>query len=214
MRAFRIDAMRSRLVGIGGGSGSGKSTLAHAIAERRPDACVVELDWYYRDLSHLPPEERACWNFDHPDALDWELMLKQLGRLASGEAVAPPVYDFSLHARRGAVRASGPARLVVLEGILALHRPEVRKALDVSIFVAAPEPVRLARRLARDVRERGRTPESVREQFAATVRPMHEEFVEPTREHADLVADGEADFQEAVERALRTLDGLRATGTA
>lgn len=202
--------MPARVVGIGGGSGSGKSTLAHAIAERRPGACVVELDWYYRDLSHLAPGERARWNFDHPEALDWELMFGQLQRLAAGEAVAPPVYDFTTHTRRPAVRAAGPAKLVVLEGILALHRAEVRQALDLRVFVAAAEPVRLVRRLARDVRERGRTPESVHEQFAATVRPMHDAFVEPTREHADMVADGEADFQSAVERALHLLDGFRA----
>jgi len=202
--------MPARVVGIGGGSGSGKSTLARAIAERRPGVCVVELDWYYRDLSHLAPGARARRNFDHPEALDWELMFGQLQRLAAGEAVAPPVYDFTTHTRRAAVRAAGPAKLVVLEGILALHRAEVRQALDLRVFVAAAEPVRLARRLARDVRERGRTPASVQEQFAATVRPMHDAFVEPTREHADLVADGEADFQSAVERALHLLNGFRA----
>ncbi len=206
--------MRSRLVGIGGGSGSGKSTLARAILARQPGACIVELDWYYRDLSHLTPQGRASWNFDHPDALDWTLMLEQLRRLSSGDAVAPPVYDFTTHTRRGAFRAVGPAKLIVLEGILALHRPEIRAALDVSLFVTAAEPVRLARRLQRDVRERGRTPESVHEQFAATVRPMHDAFVEPTREHADLVADGEADLSDAVERTLALLDRLAASRSA
>ena len=197
--------MRARVVGIAGGSGSGKSTLARAIVARAPGACVVELDWYYRDLSHLEPDERTHWNFDHPDALDWELMLEQLQRLGAGDAIAPPVYDFTTHTRRAAFRAVGPARLIVLEGILALHHDEVRRALDVGVFVTAAEPVRLARRLARDVRERGRTPESVHEQFAATVRPMHDAFVEPTREHADVVADGEADFTPAVEQALGLL---------
>ena len=199
--------MRTFLVGIGGGSGSGKSTLAQAIAGRRPGCCVVELDWYYRDLSHLTLEGRADWNFDHPDAFDWALLLEQLRRLAGGEAIAPPMYDFATHTRAGVSRAVGPAELIVLEGILALHDEELRKALDVGIYVAAAEPVRLARRLERDVRERGRTPESVHEQFARTVRPMHEAFVEPTRAYADLVADGELDLRPAVEQTLALLEG-------
>ena len=202
------------LVGIGGGSGSGKSTLARAILARRPDSCIVELDWYYRDLARFSLEERARWNFDHPDALDWSLMLDQLGRLSAGDAIAPPVYDFSTHTRSGAFRAVGPAKLVVLEGILALHHEDVRHALDLSIFVDAAETVRLARRLDRDVRERGRTPRSVREQFVATVRPMHEAFVEPTRAWADVVADGETGVEPAAEQALALLGGLAESRSA
>jgi uridine kinase len=199
--------MRPQLVGIAGGSGSGKSTLAQALVERRPGACVVELDWYYLDLSHLSIGERAGWNFDHPDALDWALMIEQMRRLGAGKGVDAPVYDFATHTRGTARRAIYPAPLVVVEGILALHDAALRNALDVRIFVSAGEPVRLARRLERDVRERGRTPESVHEQFARTVRPMHEAYVEPTREHAQVIADGEGDFGSAVEKTLELLDG-------
>ena len=198
--------MRPRLVGIAGGSGSGKSTLARALLARSP-GCIVELDWYYHDLSHLPLVERSRWNFDHPDALDWDLLLEQLGRLTSGEAVGPPVYDFMTHTRAGRGPEVGPAPLIVLEGILALHSVEVRSALDLGIFMSTTEPVRLARRLERDIRERGRTPESVHEQFERTVRPMHHAYVEPTRTHAELVADGELDFGPTVEQALKLLDG-------
>lgn len=166
---------------------------------------MVELDWYYRDLSHRAPRERERWNFDHPDALDWELLIEQLGRLAAGRAVAPPAYDFSTHTRAGQGPEVGPAGLIVLEGILALHPGEVRRMLDLGIYVTAPEPVRLARRLARDVCERGRTRESVEEQFARTVRPMHEAFVEPSRAYADLVADGEGEFGAVVEEAFALL---------
>lgn len=206
--------MGARVVGIGGGSGSGKSTLAHALVARIPGASIVELDWYYRDLAHLSPRERAGWNFDHPDALDWELLREQLGKLTAGEPIAPPLYDFTTHTRLAACRAVAPAKLVVLEGILALHERALREAMDLSIFVAAAEPVRLARRLKRDVCERGRTPQSVRDQFAATVRPMHEAFVAPTEAHADLVADGEGDFAPAIERALAHLDGLARSRSA
>jgi uridine kinase len=167
----------------------------------------VELDWYYRDLSHLAPERRADWNFDHPDAFDWALLLEQLRRLAGGEAVAPPMYDFGTHTRAGVSCAVGPAELIVLEGILALHGEDLRETLDVRIYVEAAEPVRLARRLERDVRERGRTPESVHEQFARTVRPMHEAFVEPTLAHADLIADGEGDPGPAAAQVFTLLDG-------
>jgi uridine kinase len=181
--------------------------LARAILERSPGGCIVELDWYYHDLSHLPAVERARWNFDHPDALDWELLLEQLGRLTAGEGIGPPVYDFTTHTRTGRSPDVGPAPLIVLEGILALHHDEVRESLDLGIFVSTAEPVRLARRLERDIRERGRTAESVQEQFDRTVRPMHRTYVEPTRAHARLVADGEGDFGPTVEQALTLLDG-------
>jgi uridine kinase len=180
--------------------------LARAILERSPGGCVVELDWYYHDLSHLPSVERARWNFDHPDALDWDLLLEQLGRLTAGEAIGPPVYDFRSHTRAGRAPEVGPAPLIVLEGILALHNEEVRKSLDLGIFISTTEPVRLARRLERDIRERGRTAESVHEQFERTVRPMHLAFVEPTRAHARLVADGEASFGPTVDQAMALLE--------
>jgi uridine kinase len=180
---------RPFLVGVAGGSGSGKSTVADRLAERGgPGGVVVlRLDAYYRDRGDLPIEQRAALDYDHPDAFDWELLRAHAAALREGQPVDVPAYDFATHARTGEQVAVAPARIVVVEGILVLHDAVLRERLDLRVFVDTDADVCLARRLQRDVAERGRTPESVREQFEATVRPAHVRYVEPTKAHADVV---------------------------
>jgi uridine kinase len=181
------------LVGLAGGSGSGKTTAAEGLAAALPAGfcVVVPADAYYRDLGHLQLEARARCNFDEPAALDGERLARDLACLRRGESVLLPSYDFVTHTRL-AQQVSVPARPVVLvEGILVLALPELHGLFDLRIFVDASEEVRLARRMARDVGERGRTRESVLVQFAAQTRPMHQLHVEPSRAHADLIVSGE-----------------------
>jgi uridine kinase len=177
------------IVGIAGGSGSGKTSLARALRAKLGEAHVACLshDAYYRDRSALPVAARAGVDYDVPDAFDQELFLSHLAALRAGVSVCPPRYCFETHCRIGDAEAVPPRPVVLVEGILLLWDPAVRAALDLGIFLDAPEPVRLQRRLARDLSERGRSAASVRAQFEATVRPAHAAYVEPTRALADLV---------------------------
>lgn len=178
-----------------GGSGAGKTTLVWGLADRLgADVSVLWFDEYYHDLVHLTPDERALVNYDHPDSLDVDLLVSHLDGLLAGRPAEVPVYDFTTHTRTGTTRRVDPRPVIVVDGILVLAFPVIRERLDVSVFVEAPAEVRLARRLDRDVRERGRTPESVRTQFAATVAPMHDAFVSPCRDLADLTLDGQGDL--------------------
>lgn len=193
---------KSYLIGIAGPSGAGKSYLACHLSERL-QAPVLALDHYYRDLSHLPLAERAASNFDDPAALEDELLTAQVAQLAEGRAVEIPTYDFSAHTRTEVTQLFQPARFVILEGLFTLHWPELRRLLGTTVFVDMTDDVCLQRRQQRDVRERGRTPESVIEQFRATVAPMAELYVRPTQAHADVVVFGAAPIDEAVERVLQ-----------
>jgi len=152
-------------------------------------------DSYYRPLRHLSKAERDLQNFDHPDSLDHELFIEHLDNLRRGIAVDEPIYDFANHDRLDRTRRVEPARIVLVDGILLLCWPEIRRRLDLSIFIDAAEATRLARRIERDVSDRGRTEQSVRWQFADTVGPMHERFVQPSAGHADRVFDGVGDLQ-------------------
>lgn len=181
------------LVGIAGGSGSGKTTLARRVLAEfsHTSAVLVPSDAYYQDLSHLPPTEQARRNFDHPDALDTGLLAEHLIALRFGRTVDVPRYDFATHSRVGGPAPTGPAPLVVVEGVLVLAVEELRSCLDLGVFVAARAEVRLERRLRRDVVERGRDRESVLRQWHASVQPMHEALVGPSRRHAHVVVSGE-----------------------
>jgi uridine kinase len=176
-------------IAIAGGSGSGKTTLTRALVsafgEQR--CALLDHDSYYRDLSHLPPEQRAGANFDHPAALENELLIAHLRALRDGEMVFKPNYDFATHTRRHDETPVEPRPLILAEGILLLSVPELADAFQLRVFVDAPPDIRALRRLQRDIVERGRTVDSVCRQYLESVRPMHEEFVEPVRADADVV---------------------------
>lgn len=191
------------IVGMAGGSGSGKTSLARALAGTLgPDRVALLChDAYYRDRGALPPEARGTLNYDVPEALDQQLFLEHLGALRAGLPVRPPTYCFVTHRRTGAGDPLPPRPIVVVEGILLLWEPAVRAALDLSIYIDAPEEVRLERRLARDVAERGRTVAAALVQFRTTVRDAHRAYVEPTRTMADLVLGNVAPLERVVEVA-------------
>ncbi len=195
------------VVGIGGGSGAGKSAIVRGLVDRL-GASAIDIDSYYVDRTGLTREQIGRINFDEPGAIDVELLITHLLRLRSGEVIEKPVYSFTTH-RRVAVEHVAPPRILVLEGLFTLWWDRLRALLDLKIFVDAPPDVRLARRLCRDLRERGRTVEQILRQYLDTVRPMHGLYVEPTRLYADLVAsnDGPLDdvVDQVVEMAARTL---------
>ena len=177
------------VLAIAGGSGSGKTTVARALATHfGPEHVqIVVQDAYYRDRRDLSFEERKKINYDHPDAFDEGLLVEHLKTLRSGRAIPRPVYDYATHARTDSTVSVPPAPIVILEGILVLATPSLRELSDIKIFVDTDPDVRFIRRLRRDVAERGRTIDSVIEQYLATVRPMHLAFCEPSRRHADLI---------------------------
>jgi uridine kinase len=180
---------RTFLIGVAGGSCSGKTTVGERLAELAggESVALIKLDSYYIDRAHQPLEVRAAANYDHPDAFDWDLLDQHLGILGEGGSVTVPHYDFAQHMRSRRVEQVGPARIVVVEGILVLYEPTLRARFDLRIFVDTDADVRLIRRLRRDVAERGRTAESVLAQYAETVRPSHLQFVEPTKRYADVI---------------------------
>jgi uridine kinase len=193
------------VLGIAGCSGSGKTTLAAELATQF-DATLFPLDLYYRDLSQFPLDSRHKRNFDHPDSLESELIIEHVRALTDGQPVQRPVYDFKTHSRvPGAFDTIVPANVVIVEGILALHYPELPPLYSFSIYVNAPHDVCLARRIHRDVRERGRTAESVREQFNATARPMADLYVVPSAERASVTVEGTDSLDWSVEQILMRL---------
>ncbi len=177
------------LVGIAGGSASGKTLVAHRIARELGSrrVVVIPLDAYYRELGHLPLEERAQVNFDHPDAFDFELLETHIRSLLRGEPVEVPVYDYAHHNRRPETMSVRDHAIVVLEGILIFWHERLRSLMDMKIFVDTPDDVRLLRRIRRDILERGRKLEGVLSQYESDVRPMHQVFIEPTKRYADII---------------------------
>src|SRR6266542_1411469 len=177
------------VIGIAGGSGSGKTTVAQVILQRvgRDRIAFLQHDSYYKDLSGLPPTQRADVNFDHPDSLETELLIEHIASLRDGKAVEVPIYDFSTDRRTDKTFTVQPCRVILVEGILIFTEPALRKMFDVKIFVDTDADLRFIRRLERDLSERGRTTASVIEQYTHTVRPMHLEFVEPSKRYADVI---------------------------
>lgn len=182
-------ATRPLLIGIAGGTGSGKSTIAKNLAEgfAAGTAQIVDHDAYYKDLAHLAFEERVKVNFDHPDSLETSLLVQHLDRLRDGHGIDVPLYDFATHTRRTETRRVEPSPLVVVEGILVFVEEELRSRLDVKIFVDTDADIRVFRRIRRDLEQRGRSFQSIRDQYYKTVRPMHLQFVEPSKRWADLI---------------------------
>ena len=200
----------SVVIGLAGGSGSGKTTVQRKVMERFGSRRIALLDHdaYYRDLAHLPPERRARFNFDHPDALETGLMVEHLDALLAGDAVEKPTYDFATHSRRAETEPIDPRPVILVEGILVLAEPALRERMDVKLYVDAPDDVRLMRRIERDLHERGRSVESVLEQYRRTVRPMHLEFVEPSKRHADLIIPRGGRNQVAIDMVLARVQSL------
>jgi uridine kinase len=180
--------MRPLIIGVAGGSGSGKTTVARAIHQRLGvDAIFLDQDAYYADLGHLPFEERARTNFDHPDALDTDLMVEHLEALAAGQAIDKPTYDFSRHTRAAATVRLEPRDVILVDGILIFADARLRSMFDMKVFVDVADDLRFIRRMQRDVSERGRSVESIVAQYLGSVRPMHLEFVEPSKRYADII---------------------------
>ena len=177
------------VIGVAGGTGSGKTTVANAILRRvgEDGMSVLFHDAYYRDWADLPKDVLDRKNFDHPDSLETELLVRHVRALREGMVVEAPIYDFRLHRRAPETRRVEPLPVVLVEGILIFAEPELRKLFDVKIFVDTDADVRLIRRIRRDIAERGRSLDSVVEQYQTTVRPMHLEFVEPSKRHADVI---------------------------
>jgi uridine kinase len=199
------------LIGIAGPSGAGKSYLAQHLSAAL-NAPVLSLDAYYRDLSHLPVADRALSNFDHPAAVEHELLIEHARQLSQGRAIEKPCYDFATHTRITQVDPFGPAKVVIFEGLFTLYWPELRKFLGTTVYVEMGEGACLERRLMRDVRERGRSMESVRQQFFTTVAPMAELYVKPGRTLADIVVAGDALVELAVSRVLKSVRRRSAHG--
>ncbi len=177
------------IIGIAGGTGSGKTTVARSIYDRvgRDRIEWISHDSYYRNFEGLSPEERHHINFDHPDSLETELLARHLDVLSKGSSVEVPIYDFTTHARKPETTRVEPRKVIIVEGILVLAEAELRRRIHIKLFVDTPPDIRFMRRLVRDIKSRGRSMESVIEQYMTTVRPMHEEFVEPSKRYADLI---------------------------
>lgn len=180
--------MQTLFIGIAGGTGSGKSTFTNRIKEEfKDDVTVLSYDNYYKRRDDIPFEERQTINYDHPDALETELLIQHIRKLKAGESVECPKYDFSQHNRSGEVIVIKPSRVIIVEGILVLQNKKLREMLDIKVYVEADADERILRRAIRDVKERGRDIESVYEQYITTVKPMHYRYVEPTKYKADII---------------------------
>lgn len=177
------------IIGIAGGTGSGKTTVVHQIMNELPqtEVGIISQDSYYKENNHLAYEERALINFDHPRAIDFELLVKQLKELKSGNTVDQPVYSFVTHNRTDDSVTTHPRKVMIVEGILILAHPELRDLFDIKIYVHADSDERLIRRLKRDIAERGRDMEEVLNRYQHTLKPMHEQFIEPTKAFADII---------------------------
>lgn len=195
------------IIGVGGGSGSGKTTVVRHILNGigEENIQLLQHDSYYRDLGHLPLSERKKQNFDHPSSLETELMIRHVEALKSGYKVEVPVYDFAAHTRSDATESVTPKGIILLDGILIFTEPELRKQMDIKLFVDTDDDVRVLRRIKRDIMERGRDLEGVINQYELYVRPMHLEFVEPSKRYADIIIPRGGENQVALEMVIATI---------
>jgi uridine kinase len=177
------------VIGVAGGSGSGKTSVTKSIYEhfKGHSILIIEQDYYYKDQSHLPFEERLKTNYDHPLAFDNDLLIEHLEKLINYEPIDKPLYDYSLHTRSDKVIRVEPKDVIIVEGILVLEDERLRNLMDIKLFVDTDADLRIIRRLTRDIKERGRTFDSVIEQYVNVVRPMHNQFIEPTKRYADII---------------------------
>ena len=210
--AGRLDGSSPFVIGVAGGSGSGKTTVVRKIADSLgPDqVTVLDHDRYYRDRNDLRLEERATLNWDHPDSLETDLLVRHVLELKHGRAVEVPMYDFARYARRPASETALPRRAIIVEGILIFADAPLRQLMDVKVFVDTDDDTRFIRRLQRDMSERGRTVQSVIDQYLSTVKPMHLEFVEPSKRYADIIVPQGGHNAVAVDMLLTLIRGLAA----
>lgn len=206
----RENPPRPFLIGVAGGTCSGKTTVTERLVELvgPEQLSLIKQDAYYIDRTEQPFEERVRANYDHPDSFDWALTFQQLSALLDGQAVDVPVYDYANHNRSSDVVRVSPTRIVVFEGILALYDERLRDLFDLRIFVDTDADVRLIRRLERDVRDRGRTPESIMKQYMTTVRPSHMQFIEPTKRHADVIVPEGGHNERAIDVLVARIKSL------
>jgi uridine kinase len=200
------------IIGVAGGTASGKTTVSDAILERvgRDRIVYIQHDSYYRDLGHLPLEERRKLNFDHPDALETELLVSHLRKLRSGQSIEVPCYDFTTYQRRAEPRRVEPRRVILVEGILIFVDRELRDMMDIKLYVDTDPDLRFIRRLQRDLKERGRALETVIQQYLTTVRPMHLEFVEPSKRYADVIIPAGGFNETAIDMIVARVQGMLA----
>ena len=212
MTSKQSSSLSPIVVGIAGGSGSGKTTVVHRILDRVGWDRIAYLphDAYYKDASHLPWEERIHLNYDHPNSLDNELLIEQINQLMRGEAVDAPIYDFSHHIRSAETRRVLPSPVILVEGILVFVDEQLREMMDIKLYVDTPADIRFIRRPLRDINERGRTVQSVVEQYQTTVRPMHMKFVEPTKDYADIIIPEGGHNDVAMEMVIGRIETLLA----
>lgn len=207
---------RPLIIGVAGGSGSGKTTVTRTIRDSLGvDGAFIDQDAYYRELAHLPLEERQRVNFDHPDSLDLDLFRQQLETLAGGQPIDKPVYDFALHTRSADTVRIEPREVVLVDGILLFADADLRELFDIRIFVDVADDVRFIRRMQRDLMERGRSVDTIVEQYLRTVRPMHLEFVEPSKRYAHVIIPEGGHNRIGIEMVLARVDAeLRRRRTA
>jgi len=200
----------AKIVLIGGGSASGKTCVLHKVLEKLPKDKItfISLDDYYKDFSVLPMSERASINFDHPKAFDWPLLRTQINDLKNGKAIDKPIYDFVIHGRKKETEKVEPKELILIEGIMALVNKDLRNMGDLKVFINASREKRLVRRIARDTKERGRTYESVVEQYFASVQPMFEEIIGPSQYYADLIINNEGLSNNSIDVLASVLNNM------
>ncbi len=198
------------IIGIAGGTGSGKTTVVKRISKALPPHCaaVIPLDSYYNDTTGLTPEERAAINFDHPDAFDWKLLTEHIKMLKNGEAIEQPTYSYIESNRQKETVHVEPKPVIIIEGIMALHNKKLRDMMDLKIFVDTDDDVRLIRNIRRDVVERGRTVDMVLDRYEKVLKPMHEQFIEPTKKFADLIVPWGGDNKTGIHILKTYIQGI------
>ena len=200
--------MRSVILGIAGGTGSGKTFIVDNLLSiyNSNNINVINLDSYYKDLSHMGYQDRVKQNFDHPDSIDIDLIISHLKQISDGNDIDIPIYDFSNHVRLETTKTISQSNVIIVEGIFALHYMQLRKLYTLNVFIETSEDIRFQRRLSRDTKERGRTIGSIKDQFESTVLPMHKKFIGPSKQFADLIIDGNSNIINIIRSIKEKID--------
>ena len=202
--------MKNIIIGIAGGTGSGKTTIAKALQKKcnENDLLIIKQDSYYKDLKHLPFKKRNEKNFDHPNALDFNLLVKHLKKLKTGSSIDVPDYNFLKHIRNQKTIYCASKKIIIVEGILVLHHPGLRELLSIKVFLDIPPDIRLIRRINRDLKNRGRSINSITKQYLYTVRPMHKQFVDPSKKYADIIIDEKKSIESTISCLISKIKSL------